>query len=159
MESGLKFSFVETDNDAGYFNIVNGEKAVDFEKTNQFRYKENINAAYINFSKSIKKWDFQTGVRLENTVYEGHQFGNPQRPDSSFKRSYTSAFPTAYISYKASEKNTLGLSYGRRINRPDYEDLNPFLFFIDKYKLSIIYTILFLFTLISSNHRYEHFIS
>jgi outer membrane receptor protein involved in Fe transport len=133
MEAGLKTSFVTTDNTAGYANIEEGVKTIDYEKTNRFQYKENINAAYINFSRTIKKWGFQTGLRLENTVYEGNQFGNPQRRDSSFKKSYTSAFPTAYVSYNANKNNTLGLSYGRRINRPDYEDLNPFLFFLDKY--------------------------
>jgi len=133
MEAGLKTSFVNTDNTAGYFNLSNGVQTPDYEKSNNFTYKENINAAYINFSKSIKKWGFQTGLRVENTVYEGNQFGNPQRTDSAFKRSYTSAFPTTYISYAANTKNQFGLSFGRRINRPDYEDLNPFLFFIDKY--------------------------
>lgn len=133
MEAGLKYSFVNTDNTAGYFNLADGVKTIDYEKTNQFTYKENINAGYINFSRTISKWGFQTGLRVENTVYEGNQFGNPQRTDSSFKRSYTSAFPTAYISYNANEKNQFGFSIGRRINRPDYEDLNPFLFFLDKY--------------------------
>jgi outer membrane receptor protein involved in Fe transport len=113
--------------------MINGVKTVDYDKTNQFKYEENINAAYVNFSRSIKKWGFQAGLRTENTVYEGHQYGNPQKPDSSFKRSYTSAFPTAYISYDADKKNQLGFSYGRRISRPNYEDLNPFLFFLDKY--------------------------
>ena len=133
MEAGLKFSYVNTDNTAGYYNLVNGMKTADYEKTNQFQYKENINAAYINFSREIKKWGFQTGLRVENTLYEGNQFGNPQRTDSAFKKSYTSAFPTAYVSYKADKNNQLGFSYGRRIGRPDYEDLNPFLFFLDKY--------------------------
>lgn len=133
MEAGLKFSFVNTDNTAGYYNMVNGTQTVDYEKTNQFQYTENINAAYVNFSKTIKKWGFQSGLRVENTTYEGNQFGNPQRTDSAFKKSYTSAFPTTYISYNANKNNSFGLSYGRRINRPDYEDLNPFLFFLDKY--------------------------
>jgi outer membrane receptor protein involved in Fe transport len=133
MEAGLKTSFVTTDNTASYFNIVDNVTSVDYDKTNRFQYKENINAGYINFNRTIKKWGFQTGLRVENTVYEGNQFGNPQRTDSSFKKSYTSAFPTAYVSYNADKNNTFGLSYGRRINRPDYEDLNPFLFFLDKY--------------------------
>jgi len=133
LETGVKFSYVSTDNTAGYYNVVNGVDQVDYEKTNRFQYKENINAGYINLSKTVKKWGFQAGLRVENTNYEGNQFGNPQRPDSAFKRGYTSAFPTAYVSYNASEKNQFGFSYGRRINRPDYEDLNPFLFFLDKY--------------------------
>jgi len=135
MEAGLKFSYVETDNIANYWNEINNVKTIDWSKTNHFQYKENVNAAYLNFSKTIKKWGFQTGLRIENTNNEGHQFGNPlpEHPDSSFKKSYTNAFPTAYVSYNANDKNSFGASFGRRIQRPDYEDLNPFLFFLDKF--------------------------
>ncbi|MEO6406647.1 MAG: outer membrane beta-barrel family protein, partial [Ferruginibacter sp.] len=133
LESGLKFSYVSTDNTAGYFNVIDGSKEIDYDKTNRFQYKENINAGYINFSKSIKKWGFQAGLRVENTNYSGKQFGNPMHTDSSFSNEYTNAFPTGYVSYNANEKNQFGLSYGRRISRPDYEDLNPFMFFLDKY--------------------------
>lgn len=133
IESGLKTSYVETDNIAGYYNVEGGVRSPDYEKTNHFIYKENINAAYLNMNKQVKKWGFQAGLRLENTNYNGNQFGNPQRQDSVFKKSYTGLFPTMYVSYNASEKNQLSFSYGRRINRPDYESLNPFLFFIDKY--------------------------
>ncbi len=135
MDAGLKFSYVTTDNTAGYFNVINGEKYVDVKRTNRFQYKENINAAYINFSKTIKKWGLQAGLRVENTSYDGHQFGNEFRTDmdSTFSNSYTKAFPTVYVSYNASTKHQFGFSYGRRIERPDYEDLNPFLSFLDKY--------------------------
>ena len=133
IETGVKTSFVNTDNTAGYFNIINDVKQPDYEKTNRFRYKENINAAYLNASKEIKKWGFQAGLRLENTNYSGDQFGNPQRADSFFKKSYMGFFPTMFVSYNASEKNQFGFSYGRRINRPAYEDLNPFMFYLDKY--------------------------
>jgi iron complex outermembrane receptor protein len=133
IEAGLKSSFVETDNTAGYYNVVGNVKTPDYEKTNRFDYKENINAAYFNFNKEMKKWSIQTGLRLENTNYEGRQFGNPIKTDSAFKNSYTSLFPTLFVGYNPTEKNQFSFSYGRRINRPDYEDLNPFLFFLDKY--------------------------
>ena len=133
IETGLKTSFVNTDNTAGYFNIINETKMPDYEKTNRFRYKENINAAYLNASKEVKKWGFQLGLRLENTNYSGNQFGNPQRRDSSFSKSYVGLFPTTFVSYKANDKNQFTMSYGRRINRPAYEDLNPFMFYLDKY--------------------------
>lgn len=133
MESGIKTSFVNTDNVADYFNIINAATVVDNDKTNRFKYKENINAAYLNFSKEFKKWSLQTGLRLENTNYKGNQFGNPVKPDSAFNKSYTGLFPTMFAGYKLNNKNQFGFSYGRRISRPDYESLNPFIFFIDKY--------------------------
>ena len=132
-ETGLKTSFVNTNNVADYFNVIGGAPVVDNDKTNQFRYKENINAVYANFSKEFKKWSLQTGLRLENTNYKGNQFGNPVKPDSLFNRSYTGLFPTMFAGYKLNDKNQFGFSYGRRISRPDYESLNPFIFFIDKY--------------------------
>ena len=133
MESGIKTSFVNTDNVADYFNIINAATVVDNDKTNRFKYKENINAAYLNFTKEFKKWSLQTGLRLENTNYKGNQFGNPVKPDSAFNKSYTGLFPTMFAGYKLNNKNQFGFSYGRRISRPDYESLNPFIFFIDKY--------------------------
>ncbi len=133
IESGIKTSYVNTDNTAGYYNIIDDLKLPDFEKTNRFKYKENINAIYLNASREIKKWGFQAGLRLENTNYSGNQFGNPQRPDSSFEKSYVGLFPTMFVSYAANDKNQLTFSYGRRINRPAYKDLNPFMFYLDKY--------------------------
>jgi hypothetical protein len=133
IEAGAKTSFVETKNVAGYYNLNGNSKTPDWEKTNSFNYKENINAAYINFNKEWKKWSLQSGLRLENTNYKGHQYGNPTKGDSSFSRSYTSLFPTVFVGYNPTEKNQFSFSYGRRINRPDYEDLNPFMFFLDKY--------------------------
>ncbi|RYG29547.1 MAG: TonB-dependent receptor [Chitinophagaceae bacterium] len=132
-ESGYKYSSVETDNLADYYTMVNGVKYSDNEKTNRFAYEEFIHAGYINMNKEWKKWSVQAGLRVEHTNYAGHQYGNPVQPDSAFKVSYTSAFPTLYIGYKATQNHNFNMSYGRRINRPDYEDLNPFLFFIDKY--------------------------
>ncbi len=132
-ETGWKSSYVETDNSAFYYNIYDSGESVDYSKTNRFLYKENINAVYVNFNKQFKKVGVQTGMRYENTNYKGKQYGNPQRPDSSFSKSYGSLFPTVFISYKASEKHQWGINYGRRIDRPAYQDLNPFMFFLDNY--------------------------
>lgn len=133
VEAGLKSSYVSTDNAANYFNLEGANWVPDYNKTNQFIYKENINAAYLNFSRQYKKWGVQSGLRYENTNYKGHQLGNPQKPDSSFNNNYNSLFPTVFISFNPSEKNQFGFSVGRRIDRPAYQDLNPFLYFLDNY--------------------------
>ena len=136
LEAGLKTSFVSTDNKANYFDVQGTSYIPDTTKTNYFVYHENINAAYINLTKKYKKWNFQAGLRIENTNYSGHQYGNIytiNNNDSSFTRSYINAFPTAYITYDLNDKNSFNLNFGRRIDRPDYGDLNPFLFFLDQY--------------------------
>jgi outer membrane receptor protein involved in Fe transport len=133
LEAGVKSSYVNTDNAANYFNLVRTEWQTDYDKTNRFVYKENINAAYLNFSKQYKKLGVQAGLRFENTNYKGDQLGNAQKPDSAFNNNYNSLFPTVFLSYAASEKHQFGLNIGRRIDRPAYQDLNPFLFFLDNY--------------------------
>jgi iron complex outermembrane recepter protein len=136
LEAGLKTSFVATDNKANYYDVSGTEYIPDTAKTNYFVYHENINAVYFNLTKKYKKWNFQAGLRIENTNYDGHQYGNiytVNNNDSSFRKSYVNAFPTAYISYELNDKNTFNVNFGRRIDRPDYGDLNPFLFFLDEY--------------------------
>jgi iron complex outermembrane receptor protein len=135
-EAGLKSSYVETDNDAQYanLNIITNQYIMDVNRSNHFLYKENINAAYVNLSKQLnKKWSAQLGLRLENTNLNGNQLTSGQ----TFKRDYTQLFPTAYIGYTPNDKNQFAISYGRRIDRPNYQDLNPFYNFLDKYTYQV----------------------
>ena len=141
-EAGWKSSYVKTDNDGQYHNLINKQPILDSGRSNHFVYKENVNAAYVNYSRPFgKKWSGQFGLRIENTNSDGHSSGYEYTAAQNkflfvnkyFKRNYTQLFPTAYIQYNANEKNSFVLNYGRRINRPDYEDLNPFIHFLDKY--------------------------
>lgn len=133
--TGLKSSYTKTDNLAEYYYTLNNNTSPDYDKSNHFVYKENINAAYANLSKDFKKLSFQLGLRFENTVSKGNQLGNAVKPDSAFSRNYNSLFPTAYIQYRidSAGDHQLGLNYGRRINRPAYRDLNPFISPLDKF--------------------------
>jgi outer membrane receptor protein involved in Fe transport len=135
LEAGVKSSYVSTDNAANYFNVVDNVSTIDYNNTNRFLYKENINAGYVNFNKTLGRFSLQTGLRLENTNGSGHQLGNAQKADSSFVKHYTNLFPTAYFSYNldTAGHNVLVMSYGRRIGRPSYGSLNPFTFFVDKF--------------------------
>ncbi|MBS1512062.1 MAG: TonB-dependent receptor [Bacteroidetes bacterium] len=126
LETGIKSSYVTSDNLVEYLRKA-GTNWVPDARNNHFVYKENINAAYVNASKDFKKWTVQTGVRAENTNTKGVQAID----NSSVKRSYVSLFPTAFVSYKADDKNTFTVSAGRRLQRPNYQDLNPFTFFLD----------------------------
>ena len=132
LEAGAKWGYVKTTNKAQYFNQNASVEAIDYRKTNNFLYEEQIGAAYINWNKQYKKWGVQSGLRYEYTNYNGEQFGNPLS-DSSFSKKYGSLFPTAFISYTANKTNQFALSFGRRIDRPAYQDLNPFMFYIDEY--------------------------
>jgi iron complex outermembrane receptor protein len=128
-EAGVKTSYVKNDNLVDYQNRYgsSGNWSHDDIRSNHFVYEENINAAYVNINKQIKKWTLQGGLRLENTIAKGDQVTS----HVTFKRNLTDLFPTAFASYELNKKNTFSLSYGRRINRPNYQDLNPFIFFLD----------------------------
>lgn len=127
IEMGLKASWVRNDNMVDYENNNGGGWVKDQIRSNHFIYEENINAAYINVNRQVNKWTFQGGLRVENT----NAVGNQVTSKTNFKRDSTNLFPTAFISYALSKKSTWTLSYGRRIQRPNYRDLNPFIFFLD----------------------------
>ncbi len=127
LEAGGKISIVSSDNDAKFFDASSGTPIVDVNKTNHFYYKENNNAGYINFHKAYKKFDWQIGLRGEQTNIETHQLNGDIRFDSS----YFQLFPSAFFNYQVKEGKTIGISVSRRIDRPGYSQLNPFLFLID----------------------------
>lgn len=135
LSAGLKASYTKTNNRAEYQLTTNGITQPDYDKSNHFIYKENINAAYLNLSKEFRRLTIQAGLRLEQTISDGHQLGNAMKPDSAFRRTYTNLFPTLYLSYKldSAGNHLLSLNYGRRINRPYYQDLNPFISPFDKF--------------------------
>ncbi len=141
-EAGIKSSYVKTDNNAAYDSLKTGYSIMDSGRSNHFIYDENINAAYVNYSRPLgKKWTAQLGLRLENTNANGNSSGYTfntvsgkfEQSETTFKRSYTQLFPTAYFQYTANAKNQFSLNYGRRIERPDYESMNPFIHFLDRY--------------------------
>jgi iron complex outermembrane recepter protein len=135
VETGLKTSFVNTNNTADFFDVTGANRVVNNEFSNTFQYDENINAAYLNYAKDFKRWSVQVGLRFENTNIKGHQLGNAIVKDSSFTRAYSHLFPTFYLSYKLDtmDRHQFGLSVGRRIDRPNYKDMNPFTYPIDRF--------------------------
>ncbi|MDB5230636.1 MAG: TonB-denpendent receptor [Chitinophagaceae bacterium] len=126
LEAGVKSSYVTNNNRVDYTrNSGSGWKPDG--RSNHFIYNETINAAYVSLNKSWKKISMDAGLRLENTISKGHQLSN----DSSFKRNYTNLFPNIGLSFEANKNNQFSLSYTRRVDRPSYDDLNPFTYFLD----------------------------
>ncbi|HWB28138.1 MAG TPA: outer membrane beta-barrel protein [Chitinophagaceae bacterium] len=138
VEAGVKSSFVSNNNQLNWFNVDNGDFIPDYQNSNHFRYNENINALYANIKKNWSRWGAQFGLRIENTNASGRQFSNPVIADSSFAKHYTNLFPAAYLFYKldSSGHSTLTLSYTGKMRRPGYQQLNPFLFYLDQYSFT-----------------------
>jgi iron complex outermembrane receptor protein len=128
LEVGAKFSSVKTDNDLRAQIDTNGSVVNDIGRSNRFIYQEDIQAGYINLNKQFKKTSVQIGVRAENTQSNGNLVGS-----TPVKRSYLNFFPSAFINHTINDKNEVSLSYSRRIDRPGYDDLNPFIYYLDPY--------------------------
>ncbi|MES2455489.1 MAG: TonB-dependent receptor [Bacteroidota bacterium] len=135
IEAGFKWSKVKNNNQSDYYLLQNNLQLADNGRSNHFIYQENFTAAYITAQKSWKQFGIQTGLRVEHTGSAGNQLGNAAVAGSSFTKNYTQMFPSLFLSYKLDtvNRNTLVFSLTRRINRPNYQQLNPFTFFRDQY--------------------------
>lgn len=133
---GVKFSKIKTENQFDFFNRINGDDIIDLDRTNNFQYDEQVNAAYINFSRKYKKLSVQAGLRVEQTSSDGILTSNQVNNNDRVKRNYTDWFPSGGLTYQANQNNSLALNYSRRIQRPNYQSLNPFIYNIDELSFS-----------------------
>ena len=131
LEMGLKSSYVHADNNTIYDTLQqeNRQWLPDASRSNQFNYKENINAGYLNYAGKVGKLKVQAGLRAEHT----HSIGTSVTLNQTVDRNYLNLFPTLFLSRQLDTNNVLNVSYSRRINRPDYQNLNPFVFYLDPY--------------------------
>jgi hypothetical protein len=133
LETGLKTALNKTDNLADYYYYDGSNRLPDLGRSNHFLYDEKISAAYASVDAEQGRWHWQAGLRYELTSYKAHQLGNAAIKDSAFSKNYGSLFPTAFVSYAADSNNMITLRAGRRIDRPAFQHLNPFLTTLNKY--------------------------
>ena len=132
ISGGLKSALVKTDNSFNFYNINEGTEILNQNLSNRFKYNEWVNAGYINYNLQGKKLGFNIGIRIENSNTKGDLIAMNPVNNKLVKRDYTNVFPSAGLSFTPSKKHSFQLSYGRRINRPNYKDLNPFEFQLDQ---------------------------
>lgn len=133
LDAGIKTSVVSTDNDALFENLINNQWQDDAARSNRFVYDENINAGYLNLKKEFSSTTVQVGVRGEQT----NSKGNSVTANTLSERHYFDLFPSIFLNQVLSKNHEIGVSYSRRIDRPDYESLNPFISFVDLYTYSV----------------------
>ncbi len=126
VSGGLKSAMVSTDNSFNFYNIEGSEEMINNNLSNRFKYDEWVNAAYINYAVQINKLGINAGLRIENSKTKGDLIAMNSVNDKLVERKYTDFFPSFGLSYSPNDKHSLQASYGRRINRPNYQDLNPF---------------------------------
>ena len=129
VETGAKISWVTTRSAIRFDTLVAAGWRLDPRRTNQFQYDETVSAAYLSLGTATGAWELKGGLRGENTRSVGASATTGQR----VARSYFQLFPSLFATYKLGERDQLGLSGSRRITRPAYQNLNPFLDYTDAY--------------------------
>ncbi|NRF39473.1 outer membrane beta-barrel protein [Pedobacter foliorum] len=132
---GTKFSNVNANNVFNQYDMNGSDNVIDINLSNTFKYKEQISAGYLKYEAPITdNLSMDVGVRLENTHSQGDlqpRKGSSQLP-TSVVRNYLDVFPTAAITYKTTQSGTYNLSFSRRVDRPAYNNLNPFSYPVDE---------------------------
>lgn len=126
-DAGVKASFVNTDSELNQYNLQGSSFIFDVANSNAFDYSERVVAAYASFDKNWEKWSLSLGLRVEQTDTEGKSLVTY----NNITQDYFNWFPTANVSYQASEKISVYSNYNRSIGRPDFQSLNPFKFFLN----------------------------
>ncbi len=133
LESGLKYSSVASGNDAQFYHVLAFD-SLDNRRSNDFKFTEQILAGYASYKKTMGKWQVQAGLRVENTRSDGNLRYKTTTADSltTIIRKYTNWFRALSITLKPTKLHSISLSYAKRIERPAYQDLNPFVYLLDE---------------------------
>jgi iron complex outermembrane recepter protein len=123
---GFKISDVKTSNNFDFYNVLNNKDYLDTSRTNFFTYTEAIQAGYANYNTQLGKFGVQLGLRGERTVSKGDLKTKQARGYRDVDSSYFNLFPSVALSYALSPKHAFNLTYRYSLDRPDYQDLNPF---------------------------------
>lgn len=121
-ESGLKLSSIDSESSIDYFNFTGSSPTVDNSLSDDFIYDEKVYAAYASWVKSWEKWSLKLGARGELTEAQGTSL----TLNSTSNQDFFKVFPSLYLLHSPSEKHSFAIDYGRRVERPRYNDLNPF---------------------------------
>ncbi|HKH62107.1 MAG TPA: outer membrane beta-barrel protein [Flavitalea sp.] len=133
MDVGIKASNVKSDNDMQLSTGSDGSLKLDSTLSNHFKYSEEVYAGYISFSGRLnQKTDVLFGLRAENT----HSIGNSITFNNKVIKNYLNLFPSLFLTHNLNKRHTLNFSYSYRIDRPNYQALNPARSYLDPYAYS-----------------------
>ena len=124
-ETGAKISVVDSESSIGFSNFFGTDDTVNAGLSDDFTYDEKVYAAYLSYVQNWEKWSVKLGLRGELTDAEGIS----QTLNQTNTQDFFEPFPSVYVLYSPSDKHSFSFDYGRKVERPRYDDLNPFRFF------------------------------
>lgn len=127
LSAGIRATQIKTDNSFKFYLSPNGEYVIDPSRSNDFSYTEQVLGGYFIANTTLwKKVEFNAGLRVEQTTSSGQLVSAIPTENEKVDRHYINYFPNISAAFKPSPDHSISLSYGRRITRPNYQDLNPF---------------------------------
>lgn len=138
IEAGVRASFRNfTSFNDNYLQNLSGQYILNSKVSNSYKFNDALYAGYITFSHQLKKLSYQLGLRAESSSYTGKLDSARTGKIQSFKTEYPlSLFPSAFVTYKVNDKVDIQLNYSRKINRPNFFQLIPFIDYTDSLNLS-----------------------
>lgn len=141
LEAGVRVAMREfSTNSLQYINTntSNTGYVLSARSSSKYKFFDNVYAAYTTYSFKQKKFTYQLGLRLESSNYNGNLLKLSGADSAKFKVDYpVSLFPSAFITYKITDKQDLQLNFSRRINRPSFFQLLPVYDFSDPQNPSV----------------------
>ena len=125
--AGIKSSFIRTESDIKQYDVIGSNQTLNTDNSDAFNYNEDILAAYFSYEKNWEKWNLSTGFRIEETTIKGE---SPITGEKN-KQDYLKGFPVFNLSHQLSDKLNLYVNYKRNVERPSYQDLNPFRYYLN----------------------------
>ncbi len=133
METGFKSVYSLANNQLLVNQEMNAQWKADTGKSNQFEFKEYIHAAYFSVQAKLNKWSLQAGLRAEQTHVNGLSTALNKVQSIKPDTSYLNLFPTVFVQYQFNQNNQFGFAFTKRIDRPNYQDQNPFIYQLDAF--------------------------
>ncbi|RRJ89823.1 TonB-dependent receptor [Paenimyroides tangerinum] len=130
---GGKISYIDNNNSISFTDLTTGTPISGLNQSDRFQYKENTQSLYFSIAHKLNSvWNFKAGMRYENTNTEGVSITLNQ----TNKNHYYKFFPSLYTTYTPNNNNTYSFSYGKRIQRPRFWEINPFRWYVNDYYYS-----------------------
>lgn len=104
----------------------NGDEFIPTPSTD-FTYKRDIYSVYVTYGKTFDKWSYQVGARAESVKEEAEAIRQLENntENTPFENDYIQVYPSAFLTYNPSDKNTYQMSVSRRVDRPGLQQVNP----------------------------------
>ena len=135
IEAGIRVAYRNYDsNNDNFLQDLAGDYVYIPALNVKYKYDDVVYAAYTTYSKQVKKFSFQLGLRAESSEYNGELLTRMQQFSNKYPVSF---FPSLFITQKLSKKEDLQLNYTRKVNRPNFFQLIPFIDFSDSLNLIV----------------------